>query len=70
MSNFIAKTLGRLPSWMPRLAFAPTGQAPRGDVMVVVFQRGAMDGLNAVVPLGDPDYSRLRPTIAIKAPRA
>jgi len=70
MSNFIAKTLGRLPAWMPRLAFAPTGQAPRGDVMVVVFQRGAMDGLNAVVPLGDPDYSRLRPTIAIKAPRA
>ena len=70
MSNFIAKTLGRFSAWMPRLAFAPTGQAPRGDVMVVVFQRGAMDGLNAVVPLGDPDYARLRPTIAIKAPRA
>ena len=70
MSNFLSKTMGRLPSWMPRLAFSPMGQAPRGDVMVVVFQRGAMDGLNAVVPLGDPDYYRLRPTIAIKEPKS
>ena len=66
----LAAAAGALPSWMPRLAFSPMGQAPRGDVMVVVFQRGAMDGLNAVVPLGDPDYYRLRPTIAIKEPKS
>ena len=69
MSNFITKTLGRLPAWMPRLAFAPIGQAPRGDVMVVIFQRGAMDGMSAVVPVGDPEYYKLRPTIAIKEPK-
>ncbi|MBX7213517.1 MAG: DUF1501 domain-containing protein [Thermoflexales bacterium] len=70
MSTFSATGFGRLPAWMPRLAFAPQGQAARGDVMVVIFQRGAMDGLNAVVPLGDPDYARLRPTIAIKETKA
>jgi uncharacterized protein (DUF1501 family) len=55
---------------MPRLAFAPQGQAPRGDVLVVVFQRGGMDGLNALVPVGDSDYYRLRPELAIPEPKA
>ena len=54
---------------MPRLAFAPVGQAPRGDVLVVVFQRGAMDGLNALVPVGDSDYYRNRKTLAIAQPK-
>ena len=54
-----------LPHWLPRLAFAPQGQAPRGDVLICVFQRGGMDGLNALVPMGDPDYYRARPNIAI-----
>ena len=54
-----------LQSWMPRLAFAPQNQAPRGDVLVCVFQRGAMDGLNALVPMGDSEYYRLRPTLSI-----
>ncbi len=59
-----------LHNWMPRLAFAPPHQAARGDVLVCVFQRGGMDGLNALVPMGDSDYYRLRPTIAIGAPKA
>ena len=59
-----------LPHWLPRLAFAPQGQAPRGDVLICVFQRGGMDGLNAVVPLGDSDYFRARPTLSIQAPKA
>lgn len=54
-----------LPNWLPRLSFAPQGQAPRGDVLVCVFQRGGMDGLNALVPMGDADYYRARPTLAI-----
>lgn len=58
-----------LPSWMPRLAFAPQGQAPRGDVLVCVFQRGGMDGLHALVPVGDSDYYRLRPELAIPQPK-
>lgn len=58
-----------LPSWMPRLAFAPQGQAPRGDVLVCVFQRGAMDGLNALVPVGDSNYYRNRSKLAISQPK-
>lgn len=52
------------------MAFAPPGQAPRGDVLVVIFQRGAMDGLNALVPVGDSDYYRSRPNLAIAEPKA
>lgn len=38
-----------------------------GDVLVVVSLRGGMDGLSLVAPVGDPDYARLRPSIAIPA---
>lgn len=51
----------------PRLAFAADGAPARGT-LVVIFQRGGMDGLNAVVPHGDADYYRLRPTIGIPRP--
>ena len=51
----------------PRLAFAADGVPARGT-LVVIFQRGGMDGLNAVVPHGDADYYRLRPTIAVPRP--
>src|ERR1700683_4375549 len=33
--------------------------------IVVVFLRGAVDGLNVVVPHGEPNYYESRPTIAI-----
>jgi uncharacterized protein (DUF1501 family) len=36
--------------------------------LVVVFLRGAYDGLSALVPHGDQDYYRLRPNIAIPMP--
>jgi uncharacterized protein (DUF1501 family) len=36
--------------------------------LVVVFLRGAYDGLSAFVPYADPDYARLRNSIAIPAP--
>ncbi len=36
-----------------------------GKKLVVVFQRGAADGLNIVVPYTEPNYYALRPTIAI-----
>jgi uncharacterized protein (DUF1501 family) len=39
------------------------------DILVCIFQRGAADGLNAVVPYADPDYADLhRPTIAVPPP--
>ncbi|HTK39192.1 MAG TPA: hypothetical protein VL325_11920, partial [Pyrinomonadaceae bacterium] len=34
-------------------------------VLVTVFQRGAVDGLNVVVPHGESEYYNLRPTIAV-----
>jgi uncharacterized protein (DUF1501 family) len=36
--------------------------------LVVVFLRGAYDGLSAFVPYADPDYHAIRPNIAIPAP--
>ncbi len=53
---------------MPRLAFAPHNTAPRGDVLVVIFLRGAADVLNMVVPHGEDAYYALRPTLGIPRP--
>src|SRR5207253_8724213 len=60
---------------MLSLGFAPssTGRAAaavsaRRKLLIAIFQRGAVDGLNMIVPYGEADYYRLRPTIAI--PRA
>jgi len=36
--------------------------------LVVVFLRGAYDGLSALVPWSDPHYAKLRPNIAVAAP--
>ena len=57
-----------LPTWMPRLAFAPQNTAPRGDTLVVVFLRGAADILNMVVPHGEEAYYQLRPSLGIPRP--
>jgi uncharacterized protein (DUF1501 family) len=57
-----------LPTWMPRLAFAPQNTAPCGDALVVVFLRGAADVLNMVVPHGEEAYYQLRPSLGIPRP--
>jgi len=46
-----------------RLAFAAGSYT--GDTLVVLSLRGGFDGLSAVAPIGDPDYYRARPTIAV-----
>ena len=38
-----------------------------GKLFVLIFQRGACDGLSVVPPLGEPRYRSLRPTIALPA---
>jgi uncharacterized protein (DUF1501 family) len=55
-----------MPSFLTRALHAAT--APSKKVLVVVFQRGAMDGLNAVVPYGERSYYAMRPSIAIPPP--
>ena len=52
----------------PLLSFAPAQTAPRGDVLVVVFLRGAADVLNMVVPHGEDEYYKLRPALGIPRP--
>ncbi len=47
-----------------RLAFAAEGETQR-DTLVVVSLRGGFDGLSAIAPIGDPDYYRARPAIAL-----
>jgi uncharacterized protein (DUF1501 family) len=37
-------------------------------ILIAIFQRGAMDGLNAVVPHGEQEYYNLRPSLAIPRP--
>jgi len=59
--------IGAAPMWLARAA---DGSRPRKKVLVAVFQRGAVDGLNVVVPFGEKNYYGLRPTIAIPAPKA
>ncbi len=59
---------GALPSFLQR-AVAATPM-PNRRILVVLFQRGASDGLNTVVPYMEPNYYRLRPSIAIPKPRS
>ncbi len=47
---------------------APPGAALGQGRLVVVFLRGAYDGLSAFVPYADTDYYAVRPNIAIAAP--
>src|SRR4051794_39814659 len=54
---------GAAPAWLARAAGAnPSG---RRKVLVALFQRGAADGLNIVIPHGEEAYYSLRPSIAI-----
>jgi uncharacterized protein (DUF1501 family) len=59
--------LSALPSFLQR-AVAATPM-PNRKKLVVLFQRGAADGLNVVVPFAEPHYYQLRPSIAIPEPR-
>ena len=60
--------LGLPPAFLFRAAQAQ--QRGKNKTLVVVFQRGAMDGLNVVIPFKDPAYYRLRPSIAVREPAA
>ena len=62
--------LAALSAASPRLAFATDSTASSRGTVVLIFQRGGMDGLNVVVPHADSDYYRLRPGIGIPRPGA
>src|SRR5258707_9171740 len=61
-----------IPSFLTRAVYAAdtATAAPGKKRLIVLFQRGAADGLNIVVPHGEQAYYAMRPSIAIPRPRA
>jgi uncharacterized protein (DUF1501 family) len=57
-----------VPGFLQRAAFAAETAAGAKKRLVVLFQRGAADGLNIVVPHGESAYYAMRPSIAIPRP--
>ena len=55
-----------VPGFLTRAAAVTAG---RRKTLVVLFQRGAADGLNIVVPHAERQYYKLRPSIAIPRPK-
>ena len=66
-SGLAVVSFGALPRFLARTALAAAG-ITRRKTLVVLFQRGACDGLNTVVPFGDSAYRSLRPSIAVPPP--
>jgi uncharacterized protein (DUF1501 family) len=54
-----------VPSFLTRAAFGAIENTGRPKRLVVIFQRGAADGLNIVVPHGEKQYYAMRPSINI-----
>ena len=59
--------VGAAPVWLQRALYVADAGA-RKKILVAIFQRGAADGLNIVVPHGEKRYYEMRPTIAIPRP--
>ncbi len=60
--------VGSVPAWLGRAMYAQEAPGERKKILIAIFQRGAVDGLNVVVPHGEPAYYALRPSIAIPRP--
>ena len=64
-------TMGLSPRFLRRTAFGvELPGAAKGKTLICLFQRGAADALNVVVPHGESAYYSLRPRIAIPRPTA
>jgi len=64
-SAIVMTGAGAYPGLLARAASAAEGKR---KILVAIFQRGAADGLNIVVPFAEKRYYELRPTIGIPAP--
>jgi uncharacterized protein (DUF1501 family) len=63
--------VGAAPSFLQRVVAAQglnLNARGRRKTLIAIFQRGAVDGLNMVVPHGEKNYYALRPNIAIAQP--
>jgi uncharacterized protein (DUF1501 family) len=62
-------TMGLSPSFLRRTAFGmELTKTANGKILICLFQRGAADALNIVVPHGERAYYAMRPSIAIPQP--
>ena len=66
-SAVVMAGVGAAPAWLARAAESADA---RRKILVAIFQRGAADGLNIVVPFAERRYYELRPTIAVPLPGA
>src|SRR6185369_13595795 len=48
------------PGFLQRVALANTGKSGKRKTLIAIFQRGAVDGLNMVVPFGESAYYSMR----------
>src|SRR5687768_317266 len=60
------------PSFLERVVMGREASAAGGrrKVLIAIFQRGAVDGLNMVVPFDESNYYNARPSIAIPKPES
>jgi uncharacterized protein (DUF1501 family) len=58
--------MGQAPMWLARAA---ASEGKKRKTLVAIFMRGAADGLNIVVPFGDPRYREVRPILGLQSPR-
>jgi uncharacterized protein (DUF1501 family) len=56
------------PGFLQRALLANESKGGKRKTLVAIFQRGAVDGLNMIVPFGESNYYDLRPSIAIPKP--
>ncbi|HVW10375.1 MAG TPA: DUF1501 domain-containing protein [Bryobacteraceae bacterium] len=71
-SAVVVTGMGSTPGWLARAAEADSAakanSKPRRRVLIVIFQRGAADGLNIVIPFAERRYYEMRPVIAVPPP--
>jgi len=65
---FALLAMGLPPEFLTRSLLAQTTAAARKKTLICIFQRGAVDGLNMVVPFGEAAYYTSRRATAIRAP--
>ena len=65
-SGLALVSFGFAPQFLERAVAETTKRA--GKILVVIFQRGAADGLSMVPPTGDAQYHAMRSTTALRPP--
>src|SRR6516165_8520593 len=67
-SGIAVAGIGIAPSWLLRATTLSAQSNNRRKIVVAIFQRGAADGLNIVVPFFEKPYYDMRPTLAVPPP--